>query len=70
MSGSKTVLKWRPRDRLFSHEALRRKMSEVLWLRERVAQAELRLSIAAALVDDDGTDSEDRTQPPRAASSH
>jgi hypothetical protein len=65
MSGSKTVLKSRPRDRLFSHEALRRKMSEVLSLRERVAQAELRLSIVTAAVDDDGTDSEDRTQPPR-----
>jgi hypothetical protein len=70
MSGSKTVLKWRPRDRLFSHEALRRKMSEVLSLRERVAQAQLKLPIAAAVVNDDGTDSEDRTQPPRAASSH
>jgi hypothetical protein len=30
-----------------------------------VAQAQLRLPIAAALLDDDGTDSEDRTQPPR-----
>jgi hypothetical protein len=65
MSGSKTVLKWRPRDRFFSHEALRRKMSEVLSLRERVAQAQLKFPIAAALVDDDGTDSEDPTQPPR-----
>jgi hypothetical protein len=65
MSGSKTVPKSKPRDRSFSDEALRRKMSEVLSLRERVAQAELRLPIAAAVVDDDGTDSEDRTQPPR-----
>jgi hypothetical protein len=40
-------------------------MSEVLSLRERVAQAQLRLPIAAALADDDGTDLESRTQPPR-----
>jgi hypothetical protein len=70
MSGSKTVPKSRPRDRSISDKALRRKMSEVLSLRERVAQAQLKLPIAAAVVNDDGTDSEDRTQAPRAASSH
>jgi len=39
--GPKRVPDLKPRDRLFSHEVLRRKMSEVVSLRERVAQAEL-----------------------------
>ena len=38
---SKTVLKSKPADRVVSHEMLRRKMSEVISLREQVAQAEL-----------------------------
>lgn len=33
-----------PRNRLFSSEMLRRKMSELISLRERVAQAELAVS--------------------------
>ena len=41
---SKRVPDLKPRDRLFSHELLRRKMSEVISLRERVAQAELGLT--------------------------
>jgi hypothetical protein len=65
MTGSKKVPKSRPRDRLFSQKTLRRKMSEVLSLRERVAQAQLGLPIAAVLVDDDGTVPESRTKPPR-----
>jgi hypothetical protein len=38
---SKMVPKSRPRDRVTSHVALRRIMSEVISLREQVAQAEL-----------------------------
>ena len=38
---SKRVPRSKPCDRVFSHEMLRRKMSEVISLREQVAQAEV-----------------------------
>jgi hypothetical protein len=41
---SKKVPNPKPRERVFSHEALRRRMSEVISLREQVAQAELAVS--------------------------
>jgi hypothetical protein len=47
--GSKSVPDLKPRDRLFSHAMLRRKMSEVISLRERVAQAELAVSDRVAV---------------------
>jgi hypothetical protein len=44
MRSSKKVRKSKPYRRLISHETLRRKMSELISLRERVAQAELDVS--------------------------
>ena len=41
MTGSKRLPKTKPRQRQPSRESLRRRMSEVISLRERVAQAEL-----------------------------
>jgi hypothetical protein len=69
MTGSKKVPESKPRGRSFSDKSLRRKMSEVLSLREREAQAELSLPIAVALVDGDDTNSKDRTKARRPSTS-